>query len=268
MHTTDWLMVVITAIYVIATIVISVFNGQSAHAAKRQTEEMIRQNNEANRPFVVVRFEIIRSGLLCFIVENIGRTAATNVRIEINDEFVDNIEKLDKQLRLREATSASLFLAPNQRIHILLGGQANYKEISEVVAKFNVTYSDKYSEYTEIDLKQYRFMLSYKSELEDIAQHIKRIGNETKTYHNKQLKVLSNNSPVSVLVHSDDDSDKSKVYKTVCMNAGATTEKLAEITGINKEETLEILLELDYVDQLVKGIPNEGDDYKAFWYRR
>ena len=35
---TDWIMVVITAIYVIATIVICYFNGKSAKAAKIQTD--------------------------------------------------------------------------------------------------------------------------------------------------------------------------------------------------------------------------------------
>lgn len=49
---TDWLMVIITTVYVIATIVICVFNGKSAKASreqaeisKKQTEEMIRQYN-------------------------------------------------------------------------------------------------------------------------------------------------------------------------------------------------------------------------------
>lgn len=38
--TTDWLMVIITAIYVVATIFICVYNGKSAKAAEKQTEEM------------------------------------------------------------------------------------------------------------------------------------------------------------------------------------------------------------------------------------
>ena len=113
---TDWLMVIITAVYVAATIVICVFNGKSAKAAKEQTEtarqqidEMIRQYNESNRPIVIVRFEIIRSGLLCFVLENIGPVVAEDIKIRINDEFIDNLEKEDKQIRLRETTEATLF---------------------------------------------------------------------------------------------------------------------------------------------------------------
>ena len=60
---TEWLMVIITAIYVVATIFICIYNGKSANAAKKQTEEMIKQFNSVNRPMVTVRFDIIRSGL-------------------------------------------------------------------------------------------------------------------------------------------------------------------------------------------------------------
>ena len=52
---TDWLMVIITAIYVVATIFICVFNGKSAkaahdqtEAARAQTKEMIDQYNAVN----------------------------------------------------------------------------------------------------------------------------------------------------------------------------------------------------------------------------
>ena len=43
---TDWIMIIITTIYVIATIVICISNKRSADAAKEQTREMIKQYNE------------------------------------------------------------------------------------------------------------------------------------------------------------------------------------------------------------------------------
>ena len=119
---TDWLMVIITAIYVVATIFICVYNGRSAKAANEQTkiakaqiDEMIKQFNEENRPVITIRFEIIRSGLLCFVVENIGPKPAVDVRIEFNDAFVDNLEKFERNIRLREAMNSKLFLAKNQK---------------------------------------------------------------------------------------------------------------------------------------------------------
>lgn len=52
---TDWLMVWITAVYVIATVFICVFNGKSASAAKKQTTEMIAQHNQ-NRRMTIMPF--------------------------------------------------------------------------------------------------------------------------------------------------------------------------------------------------------------------
>ena len=51
---TDWLMVIITAIYIVATIFICIYNGKSAKAAKTQTEEMRRQFYATNRPLLSV----------------------------------------------------------------------------------------------------------------------------------------------------------------------------------------------------------------------
>ena len=272
---TDWLMVIITAIYVVATVVICVFNGKSAKAAKEQTEtarqqigEMIRQYNESNRPFVVIRFEIIRSGLLCFVLENIGTLPATDVKVIINDEFINGIEKQDKQIRLREITESTLFLSSHQKIFILLGGQSHFSKIAENKAIIDISYNGKYKDHTEIDLWQYRFMLSYSSELEDISNHLKKIENEGKTYHKKILKELSRDNAVSVLIHSPNDSKKFEIFKTVCMNPGHNTEQIAEMVNISKENALDILIELDRVDRFIQPFPVSDDDMKVEWYRR
>lgn len=47
---TDWLMVAITAVYVVATIFICWANLKSAKASKEQLEEMRRQYSEENIP--------------------------------------------------------------------------------------------------------------------------------------------------------------------------------------------------------------------------
>lgn len=48
---TDWLMVIITFIYVVATIVICIFNGKSAKESKEQIEESKRQYEETKRRY-------------------------------------------------------------------------------------------------------------------------------------------------------------------------------------------------------------------------
>ncbi|MBE7005721.1 MAG: hypothetical protein E7424_01045 [Ruminococcaceae bacterium] len=271
---TDWLMVIITAVYVVATIIICVFNGKSAKAAreqtdtaKRQIEEMITQYNELNRPVVTIRFDIIRSGLLCFVVENTGPVAASDVQIRINDEFLNNIKDKKEQDSIREITKARLFLSSHQKVFFCLGGQQVFSEIASQTAKIDISYNGKYDEHTEIDLWQYRHLLLYSSELEDISQHLKKLETENKSFHDKFLKENKRTAPISVLIHND-DSKKFALYKAVCMNPGATAKKLAEIVGVPAEEALNILLELDQVDRFIFSSLYAGDDFDAKWYRR
>lgn len=279
---TDWLMVIITAIYVVATIVICYFNGISAKAAKEQTEtakqqidEMIRQYNESNRPIVIVRFEVIKSGLLCFVLENIGPVEAYDIKIRINDEFLDNLEKEinnfekeDKQIYLRKVTESTLFLSSHQKIYVMLGGNPEFSKIANVPAIFDISYNGKYDEHTEIDLLQYEGMIIYRSELEDISQHLKDLENEAKAFHSKHLKALAKDNPVSVMLHTADESKKFEIYKTVCLNPGSTTEHIAEIVEITKEDALDILIELDRLDRFVQAVEYNTDDFHAKWYRR
>ena len=270
---TEWIMVIITAVYVVATIVICVFNGKAAKAAiiqtdtaKQQIDEMIRQFNESNRPNVIVRFEIVRSGLLCFVIENIGSVAAEDVRITVNEEFLKNLETVDEQKNLRKATEATIFLSRHQKLHIVLGGQMQFDIIAKVIAKFDITYNGTFKEHTEIDLSQYSFMLVYRSEMEDISQQLKKIREEEKNYHHNHLKVFSEKGPLNVLVHSYDDGKKFEIYKAVCLNPGSTTEEIAEIVDVSIEDTFDILNELDRIDKFVK-VGSYNDDYKEKWYR-
>ena len=56
----DWVMVIITGIYVIATILICCANIKSANATKEQLAEMQKQYAEANRPAIEMELHYIR----------------------------------------------------------------------------------------------------------------------------------------------------------------------------------------------------------------
>jgi hypothetical protein len=71
-----FVMVVLTFVYVIATIFICVFNGKSASATRRQTEEAQRQFEENNRAHVIPRFVTLEGQLYCLAFHNIGKTMA------------------------------------------------------------------------------------------------------------------------------------------------------------------------------------------------
>ena len=69
--------------------------------------------------------------------------------------------------------------------------------------------------------------------------------------------------------------DKNKITAQL-LEAGVTEEelgkidfeKVAEIIEIPKEDALEILNELDFVDKFIYQGMYSGDDYTAEWYRR
>lgn len=188
---TDWIMIIITTIYVVATIVICISNKRSADAAKEQTSEMIKQYNENNRPYIIVKFEIIRSGLLCFVVENVGSMPAIGLEIDLCREFIDNIPDERMVGRVTEfVESKDIYLAPNQRMYITLGGQGDFNEISNVVAKFIVRYSGRYKNVYFIDLKQYRYMLTYESPEADIALYVKKMYESEERYNKEIVKCL------------------------------------------------------------------------------
>lgn len=88
---TDWLMVIITFVYVIATIIICIFNGRSAKAAQRQIAESQRQFNESNRPYISCRYILVNRVGCCIRFHNYGNRPAKNVKFKINQEFLNSL---------------------------------------------------------------------------------------------------------------------------------------------------------------------------------
>ena len=74
---TDWAMVVLTAIYVLATILICYYNYGATKASRDQAAEMRRQYEEDNRPYITVELIYERkkekrfTGCVFQIMENV-----------------------------------------------------------------------------------------------------------------------------------------------------------------------------------------------------
>ena len=84
-------MVVLTAVYVIATIAICLFNYKSAQATREQVAESARQFEETNRAFVTVYADFIRNGLFVLCVSNSGNKPAKEINVNIGEEYFKNI---------------------------------------------------------------------------------------------------------------------------------------------------------------------------------
>lgn len=175
---TDWLMVAITAVYVIATIAICWANIKSAKATRAQLEESKRQFDENNRAFVTVTFEIIRSGLAVLNIQNIGHQIAQNVKIQIDQDFLDNIQDIRDKEQLEKLCASSFTLGIEKGWYICLGSHLDLDKLGKRILKIDINYKDSQSEYKEstaIDLVQYFWSLIYDSPTEDIYQETIKI---------------------------------------------------------------------------------------------
>lgn len=88
---TDWLMLIITFVYVVATIFICVANIKSARATKAQLAESQKQFKESNRPYITCEY-ILTNRMFCGIrLCNYGNQVARNLKIKINMEFFNSL---------------------------------------------------------------------------------------------------------------------------------------------------------------------------------
>ena len=171
----DEIMIAITAVYVIATIFICIFNYRSAKATREQLAESKRQFEENNRAFVTVTFETIRGSLLVLNIHNHGHQVANNVSVKINPEFIANVPDKEYLVKLCES---SFTLGVDKSWFVCFGGTPELGKISNIPLKITICYSDifsTYSESTTIDLKQYLWSIIYDSPTEDTYQEMKKM---------------------------------------------------------------------------------------------
>lgn len=174
---TDWIMIWITAVYVIATIAICVANIKSADATRKQLQEQQRQFNESNRAFVTVTFEIVRSGLAMLRIQNNGKQIAQNVQISISEHFMSNIKNQSEKEHLEKLSKSRFNIGIGQSWYCLLGSHLDLSSLSKEMLHIDISYFDNisdYSESTDIDLKQYLWSIIYESPVEDIYQQMKK----------------------------------------------------------------------------------------------
>ena len=88
---TDWLMVAITIVYVVATIIICYAKIKSSNATKEQVAEAKRQYEEEHRAYITYEFFFSRRTYYGLRFTNQGKRLATNVQILLKQEFVDCI---------------------------------------------------------------------------------------------------------------------------------------------------------------------------------
>lgn len=184
-----FLMVILTSVYVVATIIICWANLKSAKASREQTAEQKRQFEAINRPQIDVSLEIIRSNSVALKVENTGTKYAHDVNVEINDDFIDQIENQKNRELLVKISTSTYNVGIRQKWYIFICGTNETKILDYIPLQAQISYSDGkqlYEETIKLDFSQYSGMQIYESPIEDIRHYQKNLAENSK----KELALL------------------------------------------------------------------------------
>ena len=181
---TDWLMVIITAIYVVATIFICVYNGKSAKAAKMQTEEIRKQFYATNRPLLSVEIVYLRRAFFALRFTNNGNQTAFTTFFDINQDFIDNLSESkfkellekdkDKIRNIGVGQHYDLFFGTNEYLRqekkVPIIGRMHYRGVNDSI----------YAEDFIIETEKYAPFLSVNTDIDDLIKALKSQTNAIK----------------------------------------------------------------------------------------
>lgn len=155
---TDWLMIVITAVYVIATIFICIANFKSAKATREQVSEARRQYEEEHCAFI--SYELIYEHRILYGLRftNHGKRVAANVQLQLDKDFIDSLMDQSIKDQLYSLDGKEFTLGIEQSYDIYFGGDAFRKRLNKVPIQGEISYNDRCGEYTDsfyIDFNKY-----------------------------------------------------------------------------------------------------------------
>ncbi len=179
--TADWVMVIITGVYVVATIFICWANIKAANASKEQLQEMQKQFAETNRPIIELEFHYSRRTWYIARFINRGKLTAQNVRINLDQEFVDSLPEELMRQELERIKGKECIIGAGQHYDLYIGrnqlrGNPNMKPLTgtiEYESQGKTYQSDLF-----VDLEHYMTFFSSTTDEEDLLKSVKKIGDE------------------------------------------------------------------------------------------
>ena len=174
--TSDWVMVFITLVYVIATIFICWANFKSAKVSKEQLIEMQKQFEENNRPYVEVELIFVKRAFYGLRFINNGNVVAKNVSIKLSSDFIESLEISMKEMLIKQEGKKCI-IGEHQSYDLFFGTCEYLKKNCKVPANGKITYfanGKEYEEHFSVDLENYMTIFSVNSDYEDMLEIIKK----------------------------------------------------------------------------------------------
>ena len=181
----NWVLVIITAVYVVATICICVANFKSASASKKQLAEMKKQYEETDRPNIEAEFLYIDRCIFGIRFVNHGKHTAQNVKIKIDAEFIDSIDSLGVSDYIRMQKDKKCVIGVDQHYDLLFGSYERYKDLENKTPAIG-TVSYDYNNQTYIndfcfDFENYMTIFSAGSKNDDLIDVLTSISSQLDT---------------------------------------------------------------------------------------
>lgn len=174
---TDWLMVVITFVYVVATIFICIYNAKSAKAAKEQTEEMKKQFYAINRPRLSVEIVYLRKAFFALRFTNNGNQTAFNAFFDINQDFIDNLSESKFKNLLEKDKGKIRNIGIGQHYDLFFGTNEYLKQEKKdnIIVRMNYCgiNGSIYVEDFTIETEKYAPFLTVDTDMDDLKKELK-----------------------------------------------------------------------------------------------
>lgn len=180
---TDWLMVIITAVYVIATIFICWANIKSARATRDQLAEAKRQYEEEHRPYISYQFIFENRTWYGMRFTNHGRREATHVQIRFSRDFLDSISNASFSKCLSTLQDKEFTLGIGQSYDVFFGADEFRKNPCKEPIEGEIVYWDEkiaYYNKFDIDFEKYATFYSVNSSTDNFHNDMKELAKELK----------------------------------------------------------------------------------------
>lgn len=197
------LTVLVTFVYVVATIFICGANILAAQASQKQLAEMKKQYAQENRPNIEVEFLFENRAFFGLRFINHGRYTAQKVTINLDENFINSLEEAPFQQQLNQLQGKTCIIGVGQHYDIFFGTEKYRSNPNKLPAKGCIRYEGNgltYENDFEINLESYATIFSVTTEQEQLRNKLEKqcsaLKGIQKELHELNTQMKKNNSPM------------------------------------------------------------------------
>ncbi|MQM72214.1 MAG: hypothetical protein DUD26_06010 [Eubacteriaceae bacterium] len=190
----------------LAAVISAVAAANSVSIAKKQLKESKIEFQKINRAFI--EMEYFQENLYFGVrLTNHGNRTAINVKLSIDQDFIESIKQTIYQDILKEYNAKSFQIGVGQKYDIFIGKVENKRDPGLLPLKMHIYYEWKDSIHREKNQSEALILKSFEDDFEiDIKNYVTIYHNELNELEKKKVKSLEN-------IHKDLEEINSNINK-------------------------------------------------------